>query len=718
MIRIPGSLILSPLMDSNSAAPPSPVSLAEDGVSLLQILLILRRRWRLLAIVWAITVAGVGVYTFTTKRLYRPQASLEIRPETPLVTSGDANDPSVQANRLLNYENYNRTQEAILTSPTLLNATFKALPEAIRAKYKGFRDPMKEFAEKLDIERIRTSYILKVGFVDEDKEAAMQVVNTLISLYLDDANRRLRDLKSGAAEVLSKETLPSIRARVDQADKSLQAFQTETRYIDFEEHYKSLVEARRRFDARYTEIRIQRVKVKAELEALSGYGADGVSGLFNPAFHSTTTLQPLAQERARIASDLGKIEKLYKERHPAVQELREQLRMVEEKIREAIRGTLKSLETDLAGAESQEKSLREELLAVENGMAESARRLTEFKRLESELISAKELYNSYLKKHGETTATSSASLGSVRVVDHATMPIVPFKPRILMNLALGTVVGLLLGIGAIFLTEHLDDRIQSPREIEAFVGLDVLAVIPKLSQAAKFGESPILLGSESALPEFEAFRGLRAELVTRLERISGAKVMAVLSAMESEGKSTVAANLANVLAMEGRRVLLFDSDMRRPSMRKLVGITEGPGLEDVLLGKARLEEATQKCAIPGVDVLGAVVGTSGAAEMAGSPLFEDALRWGKSRYDVVLIDSAPVNQVSESPLIARRADGVVMVIRAGKTGRGAVQAAKTRLVRLGVNVLGAVINCAELHGDGYGNGYYGYYYSYYGSKEQ
>src|SRR5439155_25800955 len=134
------------------------------------------------------------------------------------------------------------------------------------------------------------------------------------------------------------------RARVDEADRHLQAFQAETGYTDFEVHYRSLVDARQKFDARYTDIRIQRVKLKSELDALSAYGADGVSGLYNPAFHTTRTLEPLANERARIASDLGKIEKLYKDRHPAVQELREQLRMVEEKIREAIRGTLKALE--------------------------------------------------------------------------------------------------------------------------------------------------------------------------------------------------------------------------------------------------------------------------------------------------------------------------------------------------------------------------------------
>src|SRR5437773_7889532 len=143
-----------------SASVPAPQA---EGASLIQILLILRRRWRLLAIVWAATVVAVGVYTFTSKRLYRPQASLEIRPEMPLV-GGDSNDPALLASRMM-WENYYRTQEAILTSPTLMEATFKALPEAIRSKYKDSPDPLKVFTDKLDVEKIRTSFILKIGFI-------------------------------------------------------------------------------------------------------------------------------------------------------------------------------------------------------------------------------------------------------------------------------------------------------------------------------------------------------------------------------------------------------------------------------------------------------------------------------------------------------------------------------------------------------------------------
>src|SRR5581483_6535120 len=116
-------------------------------------------------------------------------------------------DPALMASRMM-WENYYRTQEAILTSPTLLEAAFKALPEAIRGRYAPFADPMKVFTDQLDVEKIRTSFILKVGFVDEDREAATQVVNTIVSLYLEDANRRQRELKSGAAEILSKEALP------------------------------------------------------------------------------------------------------------------------------------------------------------------------------------------------------------------------------------------------------------------------------------------------------------------------------------------------------------------------------------------------------------------------------------------------------------------------------------------------------------------------------
>jgi capsular exopolysaccharide synthesis family protein len=259
-----------------------------------------------------------------------------------------------------------------------------------------------------------------------------------------------------------------------------------------------------------------------------------------------------------------------------------------------------------------------------------------------------------------------------------------------------------------FVTEQLDDRIASPREIEAFIGLDVIAMIPKLSTSDKAGPEPILLDQASELPEFEAFRGLRAELVTRLEKRQGSKVICVLSALQSEGKSTVTANLAKVLAMEGRRVLIFDADLRRPSQRKLVGSREGRGLDQVLRGECSLEEGIQRSRIEGVDVLGSSQGTSGAAELAGVSRLEQSLDWARTHYDYVLIDSAPVNQVSESSLVARHADLTVLVIRQW-TSRGAAAAARKRLDGMEVELAGAVLNGSSLRGNEYGYYYTAYY---------
>ncbi len=703
-------------MDQPQPTVPLP---SPEGASLIQFILILRRRWRLMSIVWALTLAVTAVHTFTTKKLYRPQAILEIRPETPVV-SVDPNDPALMASQIL-WENYYRTQESILTSPTLVQAVLDALPPAIRNSYAKSPDPVKSFIEAVDIEKTRTSFILKVGFVDADADKATQSVNTLISSYIEDANRRLREMKSGAAEVLSKEALPAIRARIDEADKKIQAFQKESGFMDFEERYKLLIEKYRKLDSALTDIGLRKRRLRAELDALSAYGMDGISGIFNPAFHSTRTLEPLADQRSRLITELAREEKVFKEKHPRLIELSEQIRVIEIRIREAISGTLKSLDKELEAVDSEEKALALDLNEVTKRMEEVGGQKWEYRRLEGELTSAKELYTTYLKKHGETSATSGATLGSVRVVDHASVPTVPFKPRVFVNLIAASVVGLFLGIVGMLVAEQLDDRVRSPRELEAFVGIQVLGVIPRLKDASVAGASPVLLGKHSALTEYEAFRAVRAELVTRLEKIPGGKIVAVLSAFESEGKSTICANLAAVLAMEGRRVLIVDADLRRPSMRALIGLQEGVGLDQVLGGQATLEQAIQRSQVAGVDVLGAVEGSSSAAELAASPIFQTTLDYVRERYDFVLIDSAPVNQVSESALVARRAHGALIVVRTGQTGRGGVVAAKKRLEGMGVRLLGGILNFARAGAGGYGYGYYSYYsyyHAYYGQSDK
>jgi len=685
----------------------------EDGPSLRQLLTILRRRWRLLAILWATTVAVTALYTLNQPKIYRPQAMLEIRPETPLMAS-DSQDPALQASRDL-WDNYYRTQEAILTSASLHAEALRALPEPLRKTFEALPDPVGAFSGQVTVEKFRNSFILKVGFLDVDREKATQCVNTLVSIYLEDTNRNIRRNKTGAVAVLSKETLPAIRQEVDEAEKNLRDFKTADSFMDPQERYTSLMSARHLIADRITQIRIREMQYHAQLDSLKDLGADGSSGLFHPVFQSSKLMEILSAQQETLETELARERRELKPDHPTVLQLEDQLKRVQTKIAQAIRGMLRSFEIDLTAAEQEEKAASAELQRIEKQMSELSQRVAQHKRLEAELTTTRELYNAYIKKHGEESATSSMGLGSVRVIEAATAPRSPFKPNLLINIAIGMVVGFLVGVTAMFVSEQLDDRIRSANEVEVFVGLDVLAVVPRLGEGKTVNAAPWLLDEKSSVGEFETFRALRSEVTTRLEDVPGPKILAVLSPMSGEGKSTTSANLAKVLAMDGRRVLLFDADMRRPSMNDHFGSKELPDLGSVLRGEATLAQAIRPSRIKGVDVVGMAAGTSHAAELAGAPAFDEIFKQLRGGYDYVIVDSAPVNQASESALIARRCDAALMVLRERRTSRGAAQAARRRLSGMGVRVLGACLNGVEGPDTAYG--YYGYYYSYYKPRE-
>ncbi|HLY75907.1 MAG TPA: polysaccharide biosynthesis tyrosine autokinase, partial [Planctomycetota bacterium] len=375
-----------------------------------------------------------------------------------------------------------------------------------------------------------------------------------------------------------------------------------------------------------------------------------------------------------------------KDKHPRAVEVRNELARVDAQIKDSVQGTLHSFDKTLEAIREEEKKIAAEKARIEEDMGGARRSLTEYKRLDAELATSKELYNSYLKKHSEARATSTSGQAGVRVVDPATVPAEPYKkPNWLLSL--GFVLGLVLAAAAVSLAEIFDDRLASPEEVELFLGLSVLGEIPRPTN----DRQELLVDEELDAPAFEAYRSLRAQLVTRLEEVNRGKIILVTSSEAGEGKSSVAANLARVLAMEDQKVLLFDAELRWPCMKALLADPRGRGLEELLRGEVALLEAVQRSCIPGVDVIGADTGLLRAPEMAGSLRFQAALREAREHYDFVVIDSAPVNLVSDTALVARRTDATLLVIRHQQTSRAAALAARKRLVDLGAPLMGAVV---------------------------
>ena len=665
---------------------------SDDAPFLPRVLFSLRRRAFLIVLVWAVTMAAAALAVSLRPPQYRAEATLEVRPEQPLIT--DPSDPAT-AGTLTLWDSYFRTQASLLQSRKLLDRVLRSVPAPVSQEYRASsEDPVQALANQLEVESIPSTFIVRVALHHPSPERGPEIVNTLVSAYQEEATGRWREIKTGAVELLDRETLPALQRKVEEADENLRTFQEETGYADFEEQYGSLLEGRRRLTSQLSEIRLKKVRFQAERDALNEINSESLVGLFDPALAGTRSLEPLLTLRSTLEASIASESLVYKEKHPRMMSLRRQLQEVKTQLLGVVQAASKSLDREILAAVIEEQALLRDQAVAEKEMADSRIRLTKYKKLEVELASARDVFNATIKKADDAKATSKGGLASVRVIDLAKTPAAPSgKGRVLLTVA--AVIGLLFGLTSALLAEELDDRITSARAVEVFLGVDVLALIPRLTRSGRKGarpDAPLVLADDPMSLNLEVFRMLRDEVTSRLERVSGGRVIAVAGPRYGEGKTTVALNLTRVLAMENRRVLLIDGDLRRPQLKKLLAHRNGMGLEEYLREEQDLRGAAQPSRLPNVDVLGAQQELYRPGEVAGSDRFRALIREAREQYDYVVIDAGAVNLISEVATMARQADGALLVLQQGETRRREVRLAQRRLDGMGSRILGAVLN--------------------------
>jgi len=665
-----------------------PASAGEEAPILPRLLLGLRRRAALILLVWFAVVGLAAGLVSIRPRQYRAEAMLEIRPEQPLIA--DPADPTNAGNVQL-WESYFRTQISLLQSRKVLDRALHAIRSPGAADDAATEDPAQSLAARLEVEAVPSTFILHVALLHPSAERGPELLNAVVASYLEEADGHWREIKTDAVLLLDKETLPSIRGKMEDADRNLHRFQEETGYADFDQQYASLGDSAKRVAERLMDVRMKRVRSQSERDALAKGGREGgLAGLFDPALQGTRALEPLLAQRSTLEAQIAADTLIYKEKHPRVLALRRQLSEVEGQIRAVVGAATQALDREILSVLIEERLLADEGARVEKRMADSRLQRSRYRTLEAEAAAAKETYNAFVKKADEAKATSKGGLASVRVIDLARSPARPSeKARILLTVA--AVLGLLLGLVSGFVAEELDDRITAPRDVEVSLGVSVLGLIPKFHRDARApARAPLVLTDDPSSLTFEVLRMLRAEVAGRLERVRRGKVLAVAGPRYGEGKSTVAINLARVLAMEDRRVLLVDGDLRRPQLKALLSRRKGMGLEEYLRGERNLHGCVQPSRLPLVDVIGAEQPLERPGEVAGSERFRSLLREARTLYEYVIIDAGAANLISEVSAYARQADGTVLVLEYGETRRRTVRLARRRLE--GARILGAVLN--------------------------
>jgi len=308
-------------------------------------------------------------------------------------------------------------------------------------------------------------------------------------------------------------------------------------------------------------------------------------------------------------------------------------------------------------------------------------------------------------------STTGQTANQLSIADPATVPPDPVSPRVLINTLLGAILGGLIGIGFAYARKRLDDTVRLPEELEQATGVPVLGTIVRMpgdSKRALMYRLATLLYPRS--PAAEGFRHLRTGIEFAREDVE-LHTLLVTSAMPGDGKTTCAANLAVAFAQAGHTVCLVDADLRKPALHELFGIPNGPGLSDLLRG----DESTYEAATHPVETEGLRILTSGAvppnpAELVASPRMRAVLASLTSEVDLVILDSPPLQAVTDAAILASVADGTVLVAAAGRTRRALIVRARDTLARVGANLLGTALNGVdEREGQDAAFGYFSYY---------
>ena len=559
---------------------------------------------------------------------------------------------------------------------------------------------------RLIIEQIPQTTLIRARYSDPDPVVAAGVVNTLAYSYQRHVSRGVRETATRRREFIANQ-LAQTADSLSVAQQILLEYQESTETLDPEVEGPALAATLMRTEDELRVLRFRESLLEGlvlSLQSVTG-GTEGfrrlvaVSGDVLPSGAGLfARLQELEAERNRLtAARFG---------GPAVETVDSLIAVHQEEIRTV---TEQSLDVVRLRREAAEAWVEE----ISASVGELPVRTAAFTRLRQRLEAVQNVFDMLMERLYEAQIVEAVEAGDVEVIDPAPPPLIPDPRNTIQTLIIALVAGLLLGTISSLLLRQMDTKVQNGAEVERATGLSILGFIPQFTSNSNgsVGEATVPVQEDLVL---EAFRVLRTNLRFIRARSPDAKVFAVTSVAASEGKTTVASNLAFTFASEGKRVLIVDADMRRPTVHTVFGVGRSPGLADTLVDSAATSHAGHRSHVEGLTILPAGSVAPNPSELLGSEAFSDLLARARSSFDIVIVDTPPLLAVTDPALVGSITDGLLLIVRALATDRNALAMAASELRRMEIPVLGVIMNDIPLGRSflGYG-GYYGHYYGHY-----
>ncbi len=441
---------------------------------------------------------------------------------------------------------------------------------------------------------------------------------------------------------------------------------------------------------------------------------------------ASPTLEQLKARFIHLTVQAGNLRVQYGPDHPSMVRAQNELRNARQQIREEAQRVLRSLETQRAFAEGMLERAQE---GASEAMRDARRRAdlrVRFQALSAQVESNRKVYEEVLAKLNLMMLMGNMKddplMSSIKVIDPPRPPEVLGGGGKADKIVKAAGMGLFLGIAVAFLLEFLDNVVRTPRDIQRFLNIPFLGFVPRFLSAQKTKTDPrgrsFLTIVDPSSPQAECIRNVRTNLVFSFPDRDSHTVL-FTSPEQSNGKSTVVSQLAAAISQLGKKTLLVDTDLRKPTLHKIMGVENTSGVTDILIGEASLEEAIHATGIENLDFVSAGTIPPNPSELLGSDAMQRLIEQFKSRYDMVLFDSPPILPVVDAKVLGSLMDGVCIVPRSGQTTLTALTYAIQQIEEGTIRLLGAVLNDLDMTEFASHYGYtYGYYKDAAGEREE
>lgn len=569
--------------------------------------------------------------------------------------------------------------------------------EAAAAQSRARETAITSLLNSTRITRVGLTYIIDIGVTLPEGEKAAEIANTYAELYLTQQLETKYDTIARANEWLSKR-LDDLRAEVQTKEREVEMYRSQSGLLSAEgstlteqsiaQLNLELVQSR----AALAE-RTARLRGVENAVARGGSPESAAEALASPVIGQLRERQAdLARERAELSTKLGP-------KHPDMQRIAKEQADLEQQIQNQVRLIVENLRNEVSIARQRVASIEESLAGQRTDLSANNLGAVKLGELEREAEASRTLYEAFLNRFKQIAEQSGIEQPDARIQSRASTPLAPSSPNIQLNLAIGLVLGLALGAVAVFLIELLERGLRTSEDVTRRLGVPYLGAVPYLDKAARMVDGEFVSAENYVLKRpvsafGEALRSIRAGIffANPDRRV---KVLAITSSVPDEGKTTTSLGLARISALAGSRTVLVDCDLRRRSATHALGIEVEKGLTEVLFKTASLQDVIRKDPGSGVDVVPLAQAEFTPRDLFGSDAMRQLIDQLRAKYDVIILDTAPVLPLADTRVLAALADTVLVVARWGRTPAALVKEAVDQLRAHNARVGGVVLEAVE-----------------------